>query len=86
MLYTALIRQFQKVIILYNLAPHELLKYSSEEYSDISRRFTDLFAGVFVDEGKDYRTKIVQVVGKFYEDHLTHHTIEGEMVRPKSEV
>ena len=24
-----------------------ILKYSSEEYSDISRRFTDLFAGVF---------------------------------------
>lgn len=86
MLYTALTRQFQKVIILYNQAPHELLKYSSEEYSDISRRFTDLFVGVFVDEGKDYRPKIVQVGDKFYEDRLIHHTIEGEMVRSKSEV
>lgn len=86
MLYTALTRQFQKVIILYNQAPHELLKYSSEEYSDISRRFTDLFAGVFLGEGKDYRPKIVQVGDKFYEERLIHHTIEGEMVRSKSEV
>lgn len=44
MLYTALTRQFEKVVVLYNKDPHELLKYSSEEYSDISRRFTDLFA------------------------------------------
>lgn len=86
MLYTALTRQFQKVIILYNQAPHELLKYSSEEYSDISKRFTDLFAGVFVDNGKDYRPKIVQVGDKFYEERLIHHTIEGELVRSKSEV
>ena len=86
MLYTALTRQFQKVIILYNQAPHELLKYTSEEYSDISRRFTDLFAGVFADEGKDYIPKVVQVGDKFYEERLIHHTIEGEMVRSKSEV
>ena len=86
MLYTALTRQFQKVIILYNQEPHELLKYSSEEYSDISRRFTDLFAEVFLDESRDYRPKIVKVGDKFYEERLIHHTIEGEMVRSKSEV
>lgn len=86
MLYTALTRQFEKVVILYNKDPHELLKYSSEEYSDISRRFTDLFASVFLQEGKDYRPQIVQVGDNFYEDRLIHHTIEGEMVRSKSEV
>ena len=72
--------------ILGNKDPHELLKYSSEEYSDISRRFTDLFASVFLQEGKDYRPQIVQVGDNFYEDRLIHHTIEGEMVRSKSEV
>ena len=86
MLYTALTRQFDKVIILYNQEPHELLKYSSEEYSDISRRFTDLFADVFTEEGKDYRPKIVQVGERFYEERLIHHTIEGELVRSKSEM
>ena len=86
MLYTALTRQFEKIVILYNKEPHELLKYSSQEYSDISRRFTDLFSDVFMEEGKDFRPEIVQVGDKFYEERLIHHTIRGEMVRSKSEV
>lgn len=86
MLYTALTRQFEKIVVLYNRDPHELLKYSSQEYSDLSRRFTDLFSNVFMEEGKDFRPEIVQVGDRFYEERLIHHTIGGEMVRSKSEV
>lgn len=86
MLYTALTRQFDKILVLYNKEPHELLKFTSVEYSDISRRFTDLFANVFLLEGNDYKPQIVQVGNTFYEERLIHHTIEGEIVRSKSEV
>lgn len=82
LLYTALTRQVEKIIILYNQEPYHLLKYSSEENSDIAKRFTDLFADVF----PDMRPQIVQVGNQFYEEKLIHKTIRGELVRSKSEV
>ena len=84
LLYTALTRQLDKIIILYNNDPYHILKYTSNEYSDISKRFTDLFAEVFSD--MDFRPDIVQVGNNFYEDRLIHRTIRGEMVRSKSEM
>lgn len=86
MLYTALTRQVEKIIILYNQEVHHLLKYASEENSDIARRFTDLFADVFHDGGVDMRPQIIQAGSGFYEDRLVHRTARGELVRSKSEV
>ncbi|MCF0133823.1 MAG: AAA family ATPase [Blautia sp.] len=86
MLYTALTRQLDKIVILYNQEPYHLLNYSTEENSDIATRFTDLFADIFKDEGPDLRPQIVEVNGKFYEDKLVHRTVRGELVRSKSEV
>ena len=84
MLYTALTRQKNKVIILYNNDPYHILKYSSVQYSDIARRFTDLFANVF-DDG-EFKPDIVKVGEQFFEDRLIHRTARGELVRSKSEV
>jgi ATP-dependent exoDNAse (exonuclease V) alpha subunit len=86
LLYTALTRQTKKIIILYNKDAYHLLKYTSEAYSDIARRFTDLFADVFKDDGSEYKPQIVKVGNDFYEDRLIHRTAKGEMVRSKSEV
>ena len=86
LLYTALTRQVEKIIILYNQEAYHLFKYSSEENSDIARRFTDLFADTFHDGDIDMRPQIVQVGNQFYEDRLIHRTARGELVRSKSEV
>ena len=86
MLYTALTRQLDKIIILYNQEPYHLMNYSTDENSDIARRFTDLFRDVFKGEGPDLRPQIVEANGKFYEEKLVHKTVRGELVRSKSEV
>lgn len=86
LLYTALTRQVRRIVILYNEQPYHLRKYASCEFSDIARRFTDLFADVFHDGNQDMRPQIVQVKNKFYEDRLIHRTARGELVRSKSEV
>jgi len=86
MLYTALTRQIGKIIILYNQEAYHLLKYASEENSDIARRFTDLFADVFHDGDIDMRPQVVKVGEQFFEDRLVHKTVRGELVRSKSEV
>ncbi|MEG0933821.1 MAG: ATP-dependent RecD-like DNA helicase [Lachnospiraceae bacterium] len=84
MLYTSLTRQMKNIIILYNQDSYHLLKYSSEANSDIARRFTDLFANVFEDDNR--RPQIEKVGDNFYEDRLIHKTVNGELVRSKSEV
>ena len=76
MIYTALTRQKDKIIILYNEDAYKLKKYSSVEFSDIARRFTCLFSA----------PKIVEYKKKFYEDKLIHKTKKGDMVQSKSEV
>ena len=76
MLYTAITRQKDKLIILYNAEAYNLRNYSSMEYSDIARRFTSLFE----------KPEIVEYNKKFYEANLIHKTIRGELVRSKSEV
>ena len=86
LLYTSLTRQIGKIIILYNREAYHLLKYASDENSDIAKRFTDLFAEVFQDDDIDMRPQIVKVGNQFYEDRLVHRTAHGELVRSKSEV
>lgn len=86
LLYTSLTRQVGKIVILYNQESYHLLKYASEENSDIARRFTDLFADVFHDDVIDMRPQVIQVGEQFFEERLVHKTVRGELVRSKSEV
>ena len=76
LLYTAITRQKEKIIILYNEDAYKLKNYSSLEFSDIAKRFTCLFE----------KPKITEFKNKFYEEKLIHKTKRGEMVRSKSEV
>ena len=76
MLYTALTRQKDKLIILYDAEAYHLKKFASMQYSEIAKRYTDLFEP----------PKIVEVNEKFYDENLIHKTKNGIMVRSKSEV
>jgi hypothetical protein len=76
LLYTAITRQKTKLVILYNEEAYHLRNYSSKAYSDIARRFTNLFEN----------PEIVEYQKKFYENNLIHKTARGELVRSKSEV
>jgi hypothetical protein len=76
LLYTALTRQNEKVIILYQGNLNDVKKYSSQEYSEAARRLTNLFI----------KPSLVEYKGKFYEERLIHQTLRGEFVRSKSEM
>jgi hypothetical protein len=76
LLYTALTRQREHVIILHQGDVRSLLKLSSAEHSETFRRLTNLFRD----------PKPVEYVGNFLEDWLIHRTARGELVRSKSEV
>ena len=86
MLYTALTRQKNKIVILYNEDPHRLMDYVSPTNSDIAQRFTDLFSEELLPDQSENKPSIVKVGNKFYEDSLIHRTTRGELVRSKSEV
>ncbi|HET6445162.1 MAG TPA: AAA family ATPase [candidate division Zixibacteria bacterium] len=76
LLYTALTRQRQKVVIFHQGSATDLQKLSSERYSAIATRLTNLFRP----------PNPVAVGDKFLEEWLIHRTERGEAVRSKSEV
>ena len=76
LLYTAITRQKDKLIILFNDDAYKLRNYASTAFSEVARRFTCLF------ENPD----IVEYKKKYYEQNLIHKTRRGELVRSKSEV
>ena len=76
LLYTAVTRQTERLIILYNDQAYRLRNYSSKVFSDIARRFTCLFE----------KPDIIEFKQRYYEASLIHKTLKGEMVRSKSEV
>lgn len=76
LLYTALTRQRNRVVLLHQGARSDLLKYSSDDRSETARRLTNLF---------DAPSPII-IDGRFFEENLIHKTAHGEMVRSKSEV
>jgi hypothetical protein len=76
MLYTAITRQKNRLVILYNAEAYHLRDYTGVELSDIACRFTNLFE----------KPEIVEYQKKFYEAGLIHKTARGELVRSKSEV
>jgi ATP-dependent exoDNAse (exonuclease V) alpha subunit len=78
MLYTALTRQKDRVVLLCQDSPLELQKLSHPRYSATARRLTNLFrAPEMALLGED---------GGFLEKNLIHQTARGEAVRSKSEV
>lgn len=76
LLYTALTRQKDRVVILHQGPRSELRKYSSDDRSDTARRLTNLFLA----------PSPVEIDGRLFERNLIHRTVRGEMVRSKSEV
>ena len=76
LLYTALTRQRERVILLYQGNPSDLRNYADPSRSETARRLTNLFAA----------PKVVEVGQKYLEDRLIHRTRRGDAVRSKSEV
>jgi ATP-dependent exoDNAse (exonuclease V) alpha subunit len=76
LLYTALTRQKERIVILHQGNRNDLKRFTSSEFSETARRLTNLF----------FKSKPIQMKGKFYEDRLIHCTLKGEMVRSKSEL
>lgn len=76
LLYTAITRQVNKLVILYNKDAISLRDYSNAKYSEIAKRFTRLF----------HIPSIVKVDDKYYAENLVYKTEKGEMVRSKSEM
>ena len=76
LLYTALTRQRDRIVILHQGSWEEYKKYSSSNYSEIAGRYTNLFKA----------PGLIEVNGRFLEEFLIHRTKHGEPVRSKSEV
>jgi hypothetical protein len=76
LLYTALTRQRNRIVILHQGPRSELRKFSSDDRSETARRLTNLFIA----------PSPIVIDGRFFEEHLIHRTSRGEMVRSKSEV
>ncbi|MBW4421715.1 MAG: ATP-dependent RecD-like DNA helicase [Myxacorys californica WJT36-NPBG1] len=90
LLYTALTRQRDRIVILHQGNRSSIKKYSSDALSDTARRLTNLFTNPYLVEvfipvaassGKAQR-----VEKRFLEKNLIHRTLRGEAVRSKSEV
>jgi ATP-dependent exoDNAse (exonuclease V) alpha subunit len=76
LLYTALTRQKDRIVILHQGPRSDLRKYSSDNQSETARRLTNLFA----------LPAPIVVDGRIFEKNLIHRTNREEMVRSKSEV
>ena len=76
LLYTALTRQKDRIVILHQGSRSDLRKYSTDDRSETARRLTNLFVA----------PSPVAIEGRFYEERLIHRTLREEMVRSKSEV
>ncbi len=76
LLYTALTRQKDRIVILHQGNRSELLKYSTAYYSETASRLTNLFDA----------PSMVNIDDRFLEEKLIHRTRRGEPVRSKSEV
>ena len=80
LLYTALTRHRDRLVILHEGPLVEYRQYAGAEYSEIARRMTNLFADPLP------REVAVKTQSHFLEDGLIHRTERGELVRSKSEL
>ena len=80
LLYTAMTRQRERLVVLHQGPLTDLRRYASEEQSEIARRMTNLFL--------DPRPReiIVAKQTRFLEEGLIHRTEQGDLVRSKSEL
>lgn len=76
LLYTALTRQKNRVVILFQGEPAQLRNYSRTEFSETARRLTNLFT----------EPEPVIVNERRYDGKHIHRTARGELVMSKSEV
>jgi UvrD-like helicase family protein len=76
LLYTALTRQKDRVVILHQGPRGEMRGYSSDDRSETARRLTNLFVP----------PSPISIDGRIFEENLIHRTNREEMVRSKSEV
>ena len=77
LLYTALTRQTDRVVVLHQGPLGELLTFSSVDNSETARRYTNIFDDPAPVQVRD---------GRFLESGLIHRTANGTLVRSKSEV
>lgn len=76
LIYTALTRQVEKVILLYQGNPRMLMNYTTDFYSASLQRITNLF----------YKPNISLFKEKLFEKNLIHCASDGTFLRSKSEV
>ena len=77
LLYTALTRQVDRVVLFVQGQTSDLKAYTSSKYSEVARRYTNLFAAP---------NMLAEPGGAFLERGLIHRTARGELVRSISEV
>lgn len=80
LIYTALTRHQDRMVIFHQKSLMELRHYGSDEHSEIARRMTNLFDAPVPTEIEMARGK------RFLEKKLIHKTERGELVRSKSEL
>ena len=80
LLYTALTRHQDRLVILHQGPIVEYRQYANDEHSEIARRMTNLFADPLPCE------VAVNSQKRFLEEGLIHRTERGELVRSKSEL
>lgn len=77
LLYTALTRQEDKIILLYQGPAENLKTYASPRKSDTQSRITNLFRAPSLWQVEE---------GRFLEEHLIHKALDGTLLRSKSEL
>ena len=80
MLYTALTRHQNRIILLHQGPMLDIRRFASEEYSEVAQRMTNLFVD------PQPREVIVGAEHRFLENGLIYRTERGELVRSKSEL
>ena len=80
LLYTALTRHQNRLVILHEGPLVEYRRYAGDEHSEIARRMTNLFADPLP------REVTVNAQQRFLEEGLIHRTERGDLVRSKSEL
>lgn len=80
LLYTALTRHRDRLVVLHQGAIAEFRRFAGEQHSEIARRMTNLFADPMP------REVSVGTTLRFLEEGLIHRTERGDLVRSKSEL
>ena len=80
LLYTAVTRHQERLVILHEGPLVEYRRYAADEHSEIARRMTNLFADPLP------REVAVDNQQHFFEEGLIHRTERGDLVRSKSEL